>query len=60
MSGATANAISSYERYGRLTRSATGSSGSDQLATIRAALEEAGVEFTNSDEPEVKLRKPGP
>jgi predicted transcriptional regulator len=28
------------------------------LATIRAALEQAGVVFTNGDEPGVKLRKP--
>ena len=29
----------------------------DALAAIRAALEAAGVEFTNGDEPGVKLRK---
>lgn len=28
------------------------------LAAIRAALEQAGVVFTNGDEPGVKLRKP--
>jgi hypothetical protein len=28
------------------------------LAEIRAALEAAGVEFTNGNEPGVKLRKP--
>lgn len=27
------------------------------VASIRAALEQAGVEFTNGDEPGVKLRK---
>jgi hypothetical protein len=29
----------------------------DKLATIRAALEAAGVEFTNGDQPGVRLRK---
>ena len=29
----------------------------NNLAAIRAALEGAGVEFTNDDEPGVKLRK---
>lgn len=28
------------------------------LAAIQRALEDAGVEFTNGDEPGVKLRKP--
>jgi hypothetical protein len=30
----------------------------DPLAAIRAALEMAGVEFTNGDAPGVRLRKP--
>ena len=30
----------------------------DKLAAIRAALEVAGVEFTNGDQPGVRLRKP--
>ena len=32
----------------------------DPIAVIRAALEAAGVEFTDGDEPGVKLRKPDP
>jgi len=31
---------------------------SNNLAAIRAALEAAGVEFTNGDAPGVRLRKP--
>jgi hypothetical protein len=31
----------------------------DTVAAIRAALEKAGVEFTNGDEPGVKLKKKG-
>ena len=58
MSGATADTISNYERYGHLTWGANGLSGADQLATIRAALEAAGVEFTEDDAPGVRLRKP--
>ena len=30
---------------------------SERLAAIRRAFEEAGVEFTNGDQPSVKLRK---
>ena len=29
-------------------------------AAIRVALEAAGIEFTNGNEPGVKLRRPGP
>jgi hypothetical protein len=32
----------------------------EQLAENRAVLEGAGVEFTNGDEPGVKLRRSGP
>ena len=35
----------------------TGAPRTSTLAAIRAALETAGVEFTNGDEPGVKLRK---
>ena len=31
----------------------------DAVAAVRGALETAGIEFTNGDEPGVKLRKPG-
>jgi hypothetical protein len=31
----------------------------NNVAAVRAALESAGVEFTNGDEPGVKLRKSG-
>jgi len=30
------------------------------MQAMRAVLEAAGVEFTNGDEPGVKLRRPGP
>ncbi len=30
------------------------------MQAMRAALESAGVEFTNGDEPGVKLKRPGP
>jgi transcriptional regulator with XRE-family HTH domain len=32
----------------------------EQLAAIQEALEAAGVEFTNGDEPSVKLKRTGP
>ena len=31
----------------------------DNVAAVRAVLESAGIEFTNGDQPGVKLRKPG-
>jgi len=50
-SGITANTISRIEN------------GSDAkvstLDAIRAALESGGVEFTNGDQPGVRLRRPG-
>ena len=49
-SGVHRNTITNFE---------TGKSGGDEstIAAIRAALESAGVVFTNGDEPGVKLRK---
>jgi hypothetical protein len=32
----------------------------EQLAAIQEALEAAGIEFTNGDEPGVKLKRTGP
>ena len=45
MSGISVGTITSYERYGRLTRCSNGIIGSDQLAAIRAAFESAGIVF---------------
>ena len=47
-----AGGIESTARAGR------GPPGTNNLAAIRAALEAAGVEFTNGDQPGVRLRKP--
>ena len=44
--------IVDFERGAREPRDAT-------LAALRIALEDGGVEFTNGDEPGVKLRKKG-
>ena len=58
MSDTTAKTVLRYERDGRLTRAADGTSGADRLAAIRAALEAAGVVFIeeNGDGPGVRLQ----
>ena len=58
MSDTTAKTVLKYEQNGYLTRGADGTSGVDRLAAIRAALEAAGVEFTeeNGDVPGVRFR----
>ena len=59
MSDISAGALSTYERYGRLTWAVNGSLGVDQLAVLQAVLEDAGVEFIpkNSGGAGVRLHK---
>lgn len=49
--------IGRYERVGRVPMVRNGT---DPIGAIRAALEEAGVVFTDGEEPGVKLRKAEP
>lgn len=58
-SGTALNFLTSYERKGRVPRPDGREPEFDRMGAVRAALEQAGVEFTN-DGPGVKLRKPGP
>lgn len=62
MSNTSANTVSAYERYGRLTRAVSGASGIDQLAAIQATLEAAGVVFIKGNRARpggVRLHKAG-
>ena len=45
-SGVQQQVIATFERTGRVMRPLSGVTGVDRLTAIRAALEEAGVEFT--------------
>jgi hypothetical protein len=45
--------VGAFERIGRVAQS---KSGADHHTAIRAALEAAGVEFTNGNSPGVRLR----
>ncbi|RYF10286.1 MAG: XRE family transcriptional regulator [Oxalobacteraceae bacterium] len=47
-----------YENGGRVMTMFSRERSLDGLAAIRAALEEAGVEFTTGDPPGVQLRRP--
>jgi transcriptional regulator with XRE-family HTH domain len=47
-----ASTVTSFERSSRVATL-------ERIQAMRAALEKAGVEFTNGAEPGVKLRKPG-
>ena len=58
ISGTGAHAVSTFELKGRVTAAAFG--GIDRLTALRAALEAAGVVFTNGEEPGVKVRKADP
>ena len=49
--------VKTFEDTGRVAPLYVRTEQIDGLAAIRAALEAAGVEFTNGDEPGVKLRK---
>ncbi len=46
--------VGRFERIGRMTKARRGP---DRLGAMRAAFEAAGVEFTDGDQPGVKLRK---
>ncbi len=48
--------IDTYERSGRVAGTYFRMSLDDPLAAVRAALEEAGIEFTDGDTPGVQLR----
>lgn len=49
--------INTYERSGRVAGTYFRMSLDDPLAAIHAALEEAGIEFTDGDMPGVQMRK---
>ena len=55
VAGATGQFVYTYETDGRVMTMYSRERSFDGLAAIRAALEEAGVEFTNEREPGVKL-----
>ncbi|RYF21987.1 MAG: hypothetical protein EOO77_04990 [Oxalobacteraceae bacterium] len=57
-SGTTVYGVIKYERFGRVASKRGQSRDFDALASFRAVLEAAGIEFTNSDPPGVKLAKP--
>jgi len=57
-SGNTAYGVIKYERFGRVASKRGQSRDFDALASIRAALEAAGIEFTNSNPPSVRWATP--
>ena len=57
-SGTTAYGVIKYERFGRVASKRGQSRDFNALASFRAVLEAAGIEFTNSDPPGVKLVNP--
>jgi len=57
-SGTTAYGVIKYERFGRVALKRGQRSDFDALASIRVALEAAGIEFTNDDPPSVKRATP--
>ena len=50
--------VRTFEQTGRVMTMQRRLDPTDPIAAIRAALEEAGIEFTNGDVPGVRLRKP--
>lgn len=58
MSRVTTSFIYGFEKTGRVASLRWRPRGFDALASIRTALESAGVEFTNGDLPGVQLRRP--
>jgi len=50
--------IGGFEDMGRIRTLLWHPDGFDALDAMRTALEAAGVEFTNGDEPGVKLKRP--
>jgi len=61
-SGTSAQLVSTFEKTGRIvSMNVPGRPVPiDAVAAVRTTLEAAGVEFTNGDEPGVKLRKADP
>ncbi len=61
-SGTSAQLVSTFEKTGRIvSMNVPGHPVPiDAVAAVRTILEAAGVEFTNGDEPGVKLRKADP
>ncbi len=61
-SGTSAQLVSTFEKTGRImSMNAPGRPVQiDAVATVRSTLEAVGVEFTDGDQPGVKLRKPEP
>lgn len=59
-SGTSVTMVTVFEQTGRVVsmNSRFRTVPTDAVTAIRTALEAAGVEFTNGDEPGVKLRKP--
>jgi len=57
-SGTTAYGVIKYERFGRVASRRGQRSDFDALESIRAALQAAGIEFTNGEPPGVKVAKP--
>lgn len=57
VSGTSADFVRGYESLGRARNASGGPRGAQQLQAVLAALEAAGVEFTNGDAPGVRLRK---
>ena len=55
----TYHLISTYEYSGRVSGAYLRMAQDDPLAAIRAALEAAGIEFTDGDTPGVRLRRVG-
>ncbi len=49
--------VRTFEQTGRIMNMQRRLDLTDPIAAIRAALEEAGIEFTGGDEPGVRLRK---
>lgn len=56
MSDLGEHAISGFERTGVMVPQFRGLTAIQRIAGVRAALEAAGVEFTNADAPGVRLR----
>ena len=53
---ASENVVMEYEKRGHIPRP-NGTGPIDRLAAIRAALEAAGIEFIDGDQPSVRLRE---
>ena len=61
LSGTSVQMVTVFEHTGRIVsiNSQNRTVPGDAVAAVRAALEAAGIEFTDSDAPGVRLRKQG-